>query len=55
MKLKDVDDEKFLKEGWEDGEEGEFVQSWVESKEGGWTADQVGLSFFFLFFWRMEW
>lgn len=41
MKLKDVDDEEFLKSGWE-GMEGEFVQGYVESKEGGWTADQVG-------------
>ncbi|KAL8917785.1 MAG: hypothetical protein Q9208_007766 [Pyrenodesmia sp. 3 TL-2023] len=40
VKLADVDDDKFLKEGFDDTE-GEHVQSWVESKEGGWTADQL--------------
>ncbi|KAL8753884.1 MAG: hypothetical protein Q9184_005283, partial [Pyrenodesmia sp. 2 TL-2023] len=38
-KLADVDDDKFLKEGFDDME-GDHVQSWVESKGGGWTADQ---------------
>ncbi len=40
MKLGDVDDDKFLKEGYDDLE-GEHVQSYVENKERGWTADQV--------------
>ncbi|KAL9007552.1 MAG: hypothetical protein Q9173_007206, partial [Seirophora scorigena] len=39
VKLEDVDDDAFLKEGW-DELQGEHVQSWVESKRGGWTADQ---------------
>lgn len=40
VKLGDVDDDKFLKEGWDDLE-GEHVQSYVENGEKGWTADQV--------------
>lgn len=40
MKLSDVDDDDFLKKGWDDLE-GEHVQSYVESEGGGWTADQV--------------
>ena len=40
MKLKNVDDDEFLKTGWDDME-GEHVQSYVESKTNGWTADQV--------------
>ncbi|KAL8898834.1 MAG: hypothetical protein Q9207_006502 [Kuettlingeria erythrocarpa] len=40
VKLADVDDDKFLKEGFDDME-GEHVQSWVESKDGGWTANQA--------------
>lgn len=46
VKLADVDDDKFLKEGFDDME-GEHVQSWVESKGGGWTADQVSQDFGF--------
>lgn len=42
VKLADVDDDKFLKEGFDDME-GEHVQSFVESKDGGWTADQVSV------------
>lgn len=38
--LKDVDDNDFLKTGWEDLDE-DFVQSYVESKDSGWTANQV--------------
>ena len=40
-KLEDVDDDKWLKEGWmaESGEK--WIQSWAESVGGGWTADQV--------------
>ncbi|KAL6715773.1 hypothetical protein ACLMJK_006734 [Lecanora helva] len=44
VKLSELGDEKeWLREGWEGaGEEGaEFVQSWVESVGGGWTADQI--------------
>lgn len=42
-KLTEIDDDdKFLKEGWPDSK-GEFVQSYVESKDSGWTANQVGL------------
>ncbi|KAI4110236.1 MAG: hypothetical protein LQ345_007036 [Seirophora villosa] len=40
VKLEDVNDDAFLKEGWEDLQ-GEHVQGWVESKGGGWTADQL--------------
>ncbi|KAI4282840.1 MAG: hypothetical protein L6R38_002641 [Xanthoria sp. 2 TBL-2021] len=40
VKLSDVDDDDFLKKGWDDLE-GEHVQSYVESEGGGWTADQV--------------
>lgn len=41
----------FLAGGWDDLE-GLHVQSWVESKGAGWTADQVGFFFFFFsFFW----
>lgn len=40
VKLKNVDDDEFLKTGWDDME-GEHVQSYVESKTNGWTADQV--------------
>lgn len=40
VKLGDVDDDEFLKTGWDDLE-GEHVQSYVESDGGGWTADQV--------------
>lgn len=44
VKLADVDDDDFLKIGWDDME-GEHVQSYVKSKNNGWTADQVRLSF----------
>ncbi|KAI4163829.1 MAG: hypothetical protein LQ342_002602 [Letrouitia transgressa] len=40
VKLDDVDDDTFLKTGWDDMD-GEHVQSYVESKDNGWTADQV--------------
>ncbi|KAL8704770.1 MAG: hypothetical protein Q9201_002080 [Fulgogasparrea decipioides] len=40
VKLSNVDDDDFLKKGYDDME-GEHVQSYVESKGGGWTADQV--------------
>ncbi|KAL8774784.1 MAG: hypothetical protein Q9209_000723 [Squamulea sp. 1 TL-2023] len=40
VKLNDVDDDEFLKKGWDDLE-GEHVQGYVESEGGGWTADQV--------------
>ena len=40
VKLSDIDDDDFLKKGWDD-KEGEHVQGYVESKGGGWTADQV--------------
>ncbi len=41
MKLADVDDDEFLKTGWDDME-GKHIQSYVESNGNGWTADQVG-------------
>lgn len=40
VKLEDVDDDDFLKTGWDDLE-GEHVQSYVTSQTNGWTADQV--------------
>ncbi|CAF9933273.1 MAG: hypothetical protein HETSPECPRED_008583 [Heterodermia speciosa] len=39
--LEDDDDKKWLSHGWDDGGEGEHVQSYVESVGGGWTANQV--------------
>lgn len=42
MKLADVDDDEFLKTGWDD--QGEHVQSYVESVGNEWTANQVGCS-----------
>ncbi len=47
VKLADVDDDEFLKIGWDDLE-GDHVQGYVVSEESGWTADQVCL-FSFLF------
>lgn len=44
MKLEDVDDDEFLKTGWDDMK-GEHIQAYVESNGNGWTADQVGLGF----------
>lgn len=44
VKLQDVDDDEFLKTGWDDVE-GEHIQSFVENKTNGWTADQVCLGF----------
>ncbi len=41
MKLADVDNDEFLKTGWDDME-GKHIQSYVESNGNGWTADQVG-------------
>lgn len=40
VKLEDVDDDEFLKTGWDDMT-GEHVQTWAESKTNGWTANQV--------------
>lgn len=40
VKLEDVDDDEFLKKGYDDME-GEHVQGWVENKGRGWTANQV--------------
>lgn len=40
VKLADVDDDEFLKNGWDDLI-GEHVQSYVESHDNGWTANQV--------------
>ncbi|KAL8937115.1 MAG: hypothetical protein Q9216_004586 [Gyalolechia sp. 2 TL-2023] len=37
--LKDVDDDDYLKTGYDDLE-GEHVQTWTEGKKGGWTANQ---------------
>ncbi|KAL9102755.1 MAG: hypothetical protein Q9163_002117 [Psora crenata] len=39
-KLSEVEDDAWLKTGWIDPE-GDFVQSYVESKTNSWTADQV--------------
>lgn len=47
VKLADVDDDDFLKSGWDDLE-GEHVQGYVKSKTNGWTADQVCMLFFSL-------
>lgn len=38
--MEDVDDDEFLKTGWDDME-GEHIQGYVESNTNGWTADQV--------------
>ncbi|KAL2041348.1 hypothetical protein N7G274_005730 [Stereocaulon virgatum] len=40
VKLGDVDDDEFLKVGYDDLE-GEHVQAWAENVEKGWTADQI--------------
>ena len=40
VKLAEVDDDDFLKTGYDDVE-GEHVQALAESIGGGWTADQV--------------
>lgn len=40
VKLEDVDDDEFLKTGWDDMK-GEHVQAWAESEAKGWTANQV--------------
>jgi hypothetical protein len=40
VKLDDVDDDDFLKTGWDDMN-GMHVQSWGESKTNGWTTNQV--------------
>lgn len=39
-KLSDIDDDKLVKTGFENLE-GDFIQSYVENDERGWTADQV--------------
>lgn len=46
VKLQDVDDDEFLKTGWDDLK-GEHVQAWAESEDNGWTANQVSWDFFF--------
>lgn len=48
VKLKDVDDDDYLKTGYDDLE-GEHVQAWTEGKKGGWTANQVSFSIWILF------
>ena len=35
-----MDDDEWMVQGWEEPG-GDFVQSYVESKDAGWTADQV--------------
>lgn len=40
IKLADVDDDEFLRTGWDDPN-GEHVQSYVENHDNGWTANQV--------------
>ncbi|KAL8934999.1 MAG: hypothetical protein Q9211_004935 [Gyalolechia sp. 1 TL-2023] len=40
VKLSDIDDDDYLKTGYDDLE-GEHVQAWTEGKKGGWTANQV--------------
>lgn len=40
IKLADVDDDEFLKTGWDDLN-GEHIQSYVESHDKGWTVNQV--------------
>lgn len=40
VKLDDVDDDEFLKKGFEDME-GEHIQAYAESNDNGWTANQV--------------
>lgn len=40
VKLEDVDDDDFLKTGWDDLE-GEHVQGYAASLTNGWTANQV--------------
>lgn len=40
IKLEDVDDDDFLKTGFDDME-GEHVQAWAESVDNGWTANQI--------------
>lgn len=47
MKLQDVDDDEFLKTGWDDLK-GNHVQSWVVSRDAGWTANQVGRCLVFI-------
>lgn len=40
VKLSEVEDE-YLKEGWEDGPEGEVVEGFVENTKDGWDARQI--------------
>lgn len=40
VRLADVDDDEFLKTGWDDLQ-GNHIQSYVESRDNGWTANQV--------------
>jgi len=40
VNLADVDDDEFLKTGWDDLQ-GKHVQSYVESCDNGWTANQI--------------
>ncbi|KAK3178900.1 hypothetical protein OEA41_001037 [Lepraria neglecta] len=44
VKLVDVDDDDFLKIGYDDME-GEHVQAYAENDENGWTANQVSFGF----------
>ena len=43
--LPDDDDKEWLSKGWDD--DGEHVQSYVESVGNGWTANQVSCGVFF--------
>jgi len=33
--------DEHLKKGWEEGGDGQYLQSYVESKTNGWTAEQI--------------
>lgn len=44
VNLADVDDDEFLKTGWDDLQ-GKHIQSYVESRDNGWTANQVCSAF----------
>ena len=39
-KLSELDDDEWIKSDWDDAG-GEFLQTFVENKENGWTAHQV--------------
>ncbi|KAI4191289.1 MAG: hypothetical protein L6R41_000216 [Letrouitia leprolyta] len=40
VSLKDVEDDDYLKTGYDDLE-GEHVQAWTEGRKGNWTANQI--------------